>query len=234
MTSRIFSKLSTPATNIRNGIKEQLKDVHTSMPGIIETFDPETQLATVQPAIKRIFITREVDKEILTPLDLPVLVNVPVIFPRGGGFSLTFPVKAGDECLLTFCERDIDIWHETGKTEAPRAMRFHDLSDATAFVGLSSMPNKIPNYNPNSTELKADDGSVSIRWNDDGTINITANNKTTVTAPNIDLIGNTKIEGTLDVSGQTTVPRIEVGGIEMLTHVHFVPSENANTQTPSG
>jgi hypothetical protein len=49
---------------------------------------------------------------------LPILINVPVQFPRGGCFLLTFPVTKGDECLIMFAERD--------------AKRFHSLSDATA------------------------------------------------------------------------------------------------------
>jgi hypothetical protein len=154
--------LSTLASNIKQGIDSRLKDLHTSLPGIVESFDSATQLARVQPAIKRIFVTRDEDIEILTPLDLPILINVPVIFPRGGGFSLTFPVSKGDECLITFCERSIDDWHQTGKSRSPSARRFHSLSDATAFVGLSSIPNKIPSYSTDEVQIKKDDGSAIL------------------------------------------------------------------------
>jgi hypothetical protein len=168
------SGLSTLASNIKQGVESRLKDLHTSMPGIIESFDADTQLASIQPAIRRIFITRDGDTEILTPSDLPILINVPVIFPRGGGFSLTFPVKKGDECLLNFCERSIDNWHETGKVKKPGARRFHSLSDATAFVGLSSLPNKIPNYDATNTEIKKDDGTVSIKLKENSDLDIIA------------------------------------------------------------
>lgn len=162
--------LSTLASNIKQGVETRLKDLHTSIPGIIESFDAEKQLATVQPAIKRMFITREGNTEILTPSDLPILINVPVIFPRGGGFSLTFPVKKGDECLLTFCERSIDNWHNTGKIEVPGAKRFHSLSDAACFVGLSSLKNKIPNYDNVNFQIKKDDGAVTFTIKEDGAI----------------------------------------------------------------
>lgn len=258
------SSLSTLASNIKQGVESRLKELHTSTPGIVESFDPETQLASVQPAIRRIFVTRDGDTEILTPSDLPILINVPVIFPRGGGFSLTFPVKKGDECLLTFCERSIDNWHETGKVKKPGARRFHSLSDATAFVGLSSLPNKIPNYDPANTEIKKDDGSVSIKLNDDGSldihadsninidssadivgtcenIDITANSNATLTAPTINLNGNTTIDGTLDVTGVTTAPTVEattsltVAGKEMSGHTHSgSPTAPSGPVSPTG
>ena len=77
------SNISTLASNIKQGIETRLKDVHTAMPGIIESFNAVTQLASVQPAVKRIFRTTQDEKEILTPTPIPVLINVPVIFPRG-------------------------------------------------------------------------------------------------------------------------------------------------------
>ena len=40
------------ASNIKEGIANRLKDLHTSMPGIIENFDPVTQTASIQPAIR--------------------------------------------------------------------------------------------------------------------------------------------------------------------------------------
>lgn len=224
---------SLPAT-IQKGIEERLKDLHTAMPGIIESFDPVNQIASVQPAIQRVFITREENKTILTPSNLPILINVPVQFPRGGGFSLTMPVKKGDECLLIFSERPIDDWHSSGQVKRPSARRFHHLSDATALVGISSVPNKIPNYDPNNMELKKDDGSVSIKWNSDGSMDITANSDINVntpataniTAPTVNINGNTTIDGTLDVTGITTAPTVAatssltIKGKEMDGHIH--------------
>ena len=221
--------LSTLASNIKQGVEARIKELHTSMPGIVESFDAENQLATIQPAIRRIFITRDGDKEILVPSDLPILINVPVIFPRGGGFSLTFPVSKGDECLLVFCERSIDNWHETGKVKVPGAKRFHSLSDATAFVGISSIPNKVPNYDPTNTEIKKDDGSVSIKLKENsdldivaegdmnatitGDINASCENITvdatstaTVNCPESTFNGNLTVNGDITSTGTVTAP----------------------------
>lgn len=203
--------LATLAANIKQGIETRLKDVHTSMPAIIESFDAATQLATVQPAIKRIFKTNDGETELLTPSPLPILINVPVQFPRGGGFSLTFPVAKGDECLLVFAERSIDNWHKNGGVQNPGAKRFHSLSDATAFVGISSLVNKIPSYDPTNVQLKKDDGLVKLTLKANGDLdgdcvnaNITATTKITATAPDIKLDGNVEITGTLSVAGIAT------------------------------
>ena len=67
------------ASNIKEGIANRLKDLHTNMPGIIESFDPITQTASIQPAIKRVFITREGVTEI--GADVTTLLN-PSLLPN--------------------------------------------------------------------------------------------------------------------------------------------------------
>ncbi len=202
--------ISSLADNIRQGVNNRLKDLHTSMPGIIQSFDPVNQTASVQAAVRRVFITREGTNEILAPQDIPILINVPVQFPRGGGFSLTFPVKKGDECLLVFAERSFDEWHKFGGVRDPGARRFHSLSDATAFVGISSIPNKVPNYDANNTQLKKDDGSAVVSINNDSSIDITADSDINAisqanikadASSNIDAIagGNIKAEATVNI-----------------------------------
>jgi len=203
--SKHSSNISTLASNIEQGIRNILKDVHTSMPGIIETFDPVKQIASIQPAIKRIFKTNDGDKEILTPTDLPILINVPIQFPRGGGFSLTFPVKKGDECLLVFCERSFDNWHKFGGVKEPGAKRFHSLSDATAFVGLSSLANKIPAYDETNVQLKKDDGSVELTLLADGNARLKADTKITLESPDVECTANLKVSGNLEVIGDSTL-----------------------------
>lgn len=244
------TSLSTLASNIKQGVDNRIKDLHTSMPGIVQSFDAVTQLASIQPAIRRVFITRDGETETLEAANLPQLINVPVIFPRGGGFSFTFPVAAGDECLLVFCERSIDYWHQFGTVREPGARRFHDLSDATAFVGLSSVPNKIPNYDPINTVLKKDDDTVFVALNADGSLHLnatdnihatsasdiiatcqnvtaTAAGNATVNAPTIQLNGNTTIDGTLTVTGVASAPTLSattsltVAGKEMSNHTHI-------------
>ena len=117
-------------------IQAAMLDLHTALPGIIINFDPATRSATVQPAIQRIFLD---EKEQGQPSNLPPCVDVPVHFPCGGGFEMTFPVKKGDHCLLIFAERCIDGWYSSGTVSEPDDYRQHDLSDAFAIVGFSPL-----------------------------------------------------------------------------------------------
>lgn len=137
-----------------------LKDTHTCLPGIVVSFDGATQTAKVQPAIKRIFAD-------VGPVNLPECVDVPVQFPSGGKFVLTFPVAAGDECLLVFSERAIDFWWDKGGVQLPAEYRMHDLSDAFAIVGVTSKPRKISKFNGSAAELRTLDGATVLRIDGD-------------------------------------------------------------------
>ncbi len=136
--------------------RELMKAICVSGPGTIVSFNRNTQTAKVQPAIKKKFAS-------LGLVDHPPCVDVPVQFPRGGGLVLTFPVAAGDECLLVFSDRAIDNWLAEGGTQEPSEIRFHDPSDAFAIVGFSSNPSAIPDFNMGAAELRTVGGAVIFR-----------------------------------------------------------------------
>ena len=112
--------LAEVLTSERKTINEQLR---VALPGVIQSFDPDTVTAVVQPAIR--YIERDNDGNKATK-DYPLLVDVPVVFPRGGGCTLTFPVKEGDECLVIFADRCIDFWWQSGGIQEPVDGRMHD------------------------------------------------------------------------------------------------------------
>ena len=121
--------MTTITDALRQAIQFQLYDVHTALPGVIVSYDYTKQKAEIQPSLKKSYLDG-------TTLDLPILSNVPVIFPRAGGASLTFPVVQGDTCLLLFIERSTDLWKSVGGNVAPNDPRKFDLSDAVAIMGL--------------------------------------------------------------------------------------------------
>ena len=85
-------------TLMNQAIDNKMKGLHTSCPGFIVAFNKDTQTATVQPAIKMVMKDG-------TQNNLPLCTDVPVKFARGGGFSITFPVKAEKEWTLRFGDR---------------------------------------------------------------------------------------------------------------------------------
>lgn len=157
----------------RRTLNEQLR---VAMPGIIQSFDPgdddRPPTCVVQPAIR--YVERDNDGNKSTK-DYPLLVDVPVVFPRGGGCTLTFPVKAWDECLVIFADRCIDFWWQSGGIQDPVDERMHDLSDAFCIVGPQSQAKKIGGISTSAVELRSDDGETKLSLNPaSGAINGTA------------------------------------------------------------
>lgn len=151
-----------------NQLKKQVSSVlRVALPGTVESFDAETVTATIQLGILGLS-----DGESTA---LSVLNDVPVMFPRGGGCSLTFPVKKGDECLVIFADRSIDFWWQSGGIQEPVDDRMHDLSDAFCIVGPQSQSKKISGISTSAVELRSDDGSTKLNLDpSSGEINGTA------------------------------------------------------------
>lgn len=144
-----LSTESIPFDTLRESI---LRELRSSMPGEIVDFDPATQTATVQPLIRDY---QEGDKG-TEYVPLPLLQDVPVLCPGGGGYAITFPVKAGDECMLFIADRCMDAWFQSGGMQNPVVMCAHDISDAVAIVGFRSRPKALTAYNTEKPEMNGD------------------------------------------------------------------------------
>lgn len=136
--------------------------IYTALPGRVVSFDPATQRATVKPLYKAKFNGEAVE--------MPELVEVPVVMPRGGGFAFTFPIAAGDGVQLMFQSRNSDLWYNEGGEQEGFTARMHDLSDAVAMPGLEPSPRALSDYNADSFELRSEDGTTKIEITDDGKI----------------------------------------------------------------
>jgi hypothetical protein len=186
--------------------------IHTGMPGVIVSFDPAKLTAVVQPALHAF---QKNPDGTTTNLQITNIPDVPVHFPGGGGHTLTFPVKAGDECWISFSERSLDNWHQQGGLQSPSDHRMHDLNDAVVHVGLRSQT-KLPSggVSPSTVQLRSDDGTTFIDL--DG-----AGNKVTVkTATEIVLdCPKVTVTGNIECKGEVTA---KMGGshVTMSQHKH--------------
>ncbi|WP_089528478.1 Gp138 family membrane-puncturing spike protein [Pantoea ananatis] len=191
--------------------------LRVSLPGIVQSFDPATCTCTIQPAIAGQGVD---EKGQIQSAPLPLLTDVPVIFPRGGGCTITFPVKAGDECLVVFSDRCIDFWWQNGGVQEPVDPRQHDLSDAFAFVGPQSQAQKISGISTTSVQVRTDDGSSFIELMQGGNVNITT--------PLLTVNGNVQVNGTVKSTGDQVAKGISLAG-----HVHSgVQSGGSKTGGP--
>ncbi|WCM21353.1 hypothetical protein NDK50_07870 [Paraburkholderia bryophila] len=136
--------------------------VWTALPGVIESFSPGAITCVVQPSIKAQVSAANGSTQWVA---LPLLLDCPVVFPRGGGCTLTFPVAKGDECLVVFSSRCIDAWWTAGGVQVQSEFRMHDLSDGFAIPGPFSQATKIANISTSSVQLRSNDASTYIDLN---------------------------------------------------------------------
>lgn len=168
----------TPNDIINNSIWSVLNNVHTALPGIIKSYDPATNIASVQPALNKAFKSGE--------MPMPILNNVPVMFPGGAAFNITFPVNEGDYVLLIFIERSIDLWKAVGGQVTPKDPRKFDLSDAIAIPGLQPLNGDFSNRNNNDFEINFAGSSIKIAA--DGAIQIKTSTTVAIGNPTTELL----------------------------------------------
>lgn len=186
-------------------IEDRLKELHTCLPGIIQSYNPDGDngpCVTVQPSIQQTFMDGV--------KNFPLLEDVPVYFPGGDGWSVTFPIQAGDECILIFSERCINHWLITGQSLPGENYRLHDPSDAFALVGIRSKPRKLSNLQTDGIELRSDDRSTYLKLSSAG----------------IEIKGNVVVDGAITATDFET----PTAGLKFSNHIH--PSGTPNTSGP--
>ena len=123
-------RFNDPEEQLRVSLEGHQAKMWTAMPGIITKVNLANQTVSVQPAIQGSLASQDGTVKNVT---MPICPDVPILFPSGGGYTLTFPVKVGDHCLLHVASRCIDGWWDTGKVLPAMDKRMHDLSDCFAF-----------------------------------------------------------------------------------------------------
>jgi hypothetical protein len=162
------------ATVIVGAIEAELLELHTGLPAKVLSFDPTTQSCSVQPLLQRVLLDAYTGD--VQPLTLPPIDNVPIQYPGGSGWVLTFPLAPGDIVYLSFCERSIDDWLSTpdgSQPTTPFFARRHDLSDAIAIPSLRVRNQPMKTLDSTHLTLGREDGSCMLQLDPSGNINVT-------------------------------------------------------------
>lgn len=144
--------------------KNIMANLNCHQVGEIVSFNAGNQTAEI--SVKMTYV---VNDEIL---EYPLLIDCPCVVLGGGKGRVTFPITAGDSCLVLFNDRDIDNWFSSGQKMPPRTDRKHSFSDAIAIVGPRNMQNKITDYFADGVEIKHGNSSIKLK---DGYIDIKGN-----------------------------------------------------------
>lgn len=206
-------------------VEQHLKEnVYTAIPARVISVEnlASSQTVDIKPDI--IDVYRD-DRNV----EFAPILDVPLIFPAGGGGLISFPIQSGDTVLAVFSERSIDEWIEGRQGDSsftPKDKRSFSIADAIAIPGLYT---KNTNLSPNPTDVELKFGDMSIRLAEDGNIyidnqdsdvninvtgdvNITATNivaeasaQADVTAPQINLTGDVSISGDISIGGNAEI-----------------------------
>lgn len=149
---------------IRGAFSELMKDVCTSIPGHVLTFDPLTQLAQVQIGILRVDVND-------ATFALKPIVEVPVHFP-GGDYCVEYQIDFGCEGDILFSQRCIDGWVQSGGVATNPRGRFHSMQDAMFLPGFRSQPNALPDFQNNGVRLRNQAGTQFVWLKNDNTISM--------------------------------------------------------------
>lgn len=154
------------AEYLKNQNAKIKSEINCVLIGTIVAFDVDTQTASISVNYSKKIIgglpigdNRVADRLV----NYPLLINCPVIILTGGAGYMTFPIVAGDSCLVLFCDREIDSWMESGASNPPNIQRMHDINDGIALVGIRPYTNPIENYNVLGPTIQMGTGLVSVQ-----------------------------------------------------------------------
>lgn len=141
---------------LSNVMNETMFRTRCCIPCIVQSYNADENTVECQPAIRERIIKEDGSTEYI---NLPILINVPVVFPSSAAFSLKFPISYGDECLVVFSDLSIDnFWLHSG-VQNPVEVRRHDLSDGIAIpCKLSTVKNDTAS--PVSIEVANNDVTI--------------------------------------------------------------------------
>ena len=202
-------RIDDPEESLRLALENAQSRLWTAMPGLVVSVNLLAQTLSVQPAIQGTVTSADGESQ---SVNLPLLVDVPIVWPRAGGFALTFPVAINDEVLVVFASRCIDSWWQSGQIGAQAEVRMHDLSDGFAILAPTSQPRRLGNVSATNAQLRDSAGTTFLELMPGGGMRLKSTSSLIIDSPNIAINGSV-----------TQTGGMSIGGIVFGTHTHSDP-----------
>ena len=95
-------------------LQSRMEDVHTMLPGTVQSYDPDTRTAVVKPSVK----LRTMHGDIL---DIPPIASVPVVWPGSNDFTaMSKDLSKGSGVTLLFPKRPWEHGSEEPQMRRPK------------------------------------------------------------------------------------------------------------------
>lgn len=202
---RRLERIEDLNTALLEALRGWQANLWTAMPGIVQSYDGLKNTCVVQPAIMAEF--RGQDGVWSPPFRMPLCLDVLVVWPGGGGFTMTFPLTEGDEVLLIWAARCIDGWYENGVVSPQPEYRMHSLSDGFALPQPRSRPNVVAGgIARDSCQLRSNDGTTYVEIAMGGVVNVVA-------PGGLNITGDVIITGDVSTSGALLNQGVDVGSL---------------------
>lgn len=150
---------------LRRAMESATRTVMTTLPGKVVSYDPTTKLAVVEPTAHN-------------GNPLPPIPDVPVKWPRFGGYRLVGPLNKGDEVTLHFHKWDPSRFRESGETSQANLARDAGVypiavPGSEADTGYNGGGDSSLHLGTNNavTEIKVSANSITLKA---ATVNLTA------------------------------------------------------------
>lgn len=229
---------------LRMAIEARAARLWTTLPAVVQSYNAATQTLTAQPAING---RQKQSDGTWISLQMPIVVDVPVQWPAGGGATWTFPIQSGDECLLFIASRCIDAWFTHGFQAAntsdpygrqfnplndPPEFRMHNLSDCFAIVGIRNQSRALASVSTTKAQLRTDDGTCVIEFDPvNKAVNLTAPGGINLNGVTIDSSGNLTSPGTVTGDSEV-VAKTGASKVHLSTHTHTGGTISGDTGAP--
>ena len=193
----------------------RITELNTVMPAQVVAVNADS--VDVRPTIARVFA-----EEIIDP---PIVQQVPLIWPCGGGTNFTWPINEGDYVLLLCSQRNIERWLGGEDFKPPPDSSLLELTDAFAIAGINPEASFLPV--PEKPTLNGDfliNGNVEI----DGSLHVKSEtilddsllvesdiscNSTVDIAESLSVSGIASFDAMVMANAGITTPNIITGGL---------------------
>lgn len=144
-------------------LHELRTEIHTCFPARVLVYDAAEQTVDVRPALLREVPT---DDDPTTPWgydQLPDLHGIQIMWPRAGGFAITFPIAVGDWVLVHCAEQSTMVWRDKGDAPShPGVLDPHGLNGCVAVPGWFPDKHKLADVDTEHLALRSTDNAVRI------------------------------------------------------------------------